>query len=301
MKFEINTPARQYLSIALLALIWGSSFILMKRGLESFSAMQVAEYRLFISGLALLPLAFRQLKKIPIWNKEFLAICMVAIFGNLLPAILFATAQLKLPSGATGMLNSLVPLFTLAVGFLFFGVSPILRQILGVLIGLVGAVVLIFGSSQIGLEGVPIVYSLMVIAATLCYGISVNTIKSWLTDMSAFQITAFAFFVLMPFMVLGLFYNGFFEIAFETENQLNLGYLTILGIVGTAGALLLFNQLIKFTSAVFASSVTYMIPIVAMSWGLLDGEELNLFHAFGFILILVGVYVISRVKSKAKP
>jgi drug/metabolite transporter (DMT)-like permease len=301
LKFEINTPARQYIAIALLALIWGSSFILMKRGLESFSAMQVAEYRLFISGLALFPLAFHQLKNFPLWNKKFLAICMVAIFGNLLPAILFATAQLKLPSGATGMLNSLVPLFTLAIGFLFFGVKPILRQIIGVLLGLIGAVVLIFGSSQIGIEGVPIAYSLMVIAATLCYGISVNTIKSWLKDMSSIQITAFAFFVLMPFMGLGLLFNGFFEIAFEAQNQLNLGYLTILGIVGTAGALLLFNQLIKFTSAVFASSVTYMIPIVAMSWGLIDGEELNLFHASGFVLILIGVYVISKVKSKPNP
>lgn len=260
----------------------------------------MAEYRLFISGLALLPLAYGQLNKFPIWNKEFLAICMVAVFGNLLPALLFATAQLKLPSGATGMLNSLVPLFTLSVGFLFFGVRPNFRQILGVFIGLIGAVVLIFGSSQIGLVGVPLIYSLMVIAATLCYGISVNTIKSWLKEMSSIQITAFAFFVLMPFTGIGLLLNGFFEIAFLPSNQLNLGYLTLLGLVGTAGALLLFNQLIKFTSAVFASSVTYMIPVVAMCWGLLDGEELNLFHASGFALILCGVYVISNIKPLRK-
>ncbi|MDA9938131.1 DMT family transporter [Salibacteraceae bacterium] len=282
----------------LLALIWGSSFILMKRGLESFSALQVAEYRIFISGIVMLPLAYKQLKTFPLWNKKFAAICMVALFGNLLPAILFATAQLELPSGETGMLNSLVPLFTVAIGFMFFGTKLISRQVIGVLIGLVGAITLIYGSSQIGIVGVPIIYSLMVIAATLCYGISVNTIKSWLVDLSSKQITGFAFFVLLPFMTVGLIYNGFFDIAFEAENRLNLAYLSILGVFGTAGALLLFNQLIKFTSAVFASSVTYMIPIVAMCWGLLDGEELNLFHASGFALILSGVYVISKVRYK---
>lgn len=269
----------------------------MKRGLESFSALQVAEYRLFISGLALLPIALGHLKRMPIWNKEFLAIGMVAVFGNLLPAILFATAQTKLPSGVTGMLNSLVPLFTISIGALFFSVRAVLRQVIGVFVGLIGAVVLIYGTSQIGIAGIPVGYSLMVVGATVGYGISVNTIKTWLQDMPALQITAFAFLLLLPFMTIGLFANGFFEIAILPQNHLNLFYLSILGVVGTAGALLLFNQLIKFTSAVFASTVTYMIPIVATGWGLFDGESLNVFHAIGFGLILTGVYVINKKKS----
>lgn len=259
--------------------------------------MQVAEYRLFISGIALLPIAIRHLKKMPLWNKEFIAILMVAVFGNLLPAILFATAQTKLPSGVTGMLNSLVPLFTISIGALFFAVRAVIRQVIGVFIGLIGAVVLIYGTSQIGIAGIPVGYSLMVVGATVGYGISVNTIKTWLHEMPALQITAFAFLLLLPFMTVGLIANGFFEIAILPQNHLNLFYLSILGVVGTAGALLLFNQLIKFTSAVFASTVTYMIPIVATGWGLFDGESLNVFHAIGFGLILTGVYVINKKKS----
>ncbi len=227
-----------------------------------------------------------------------LAISFVAFFGNLLPAILFATAQTKLQSGIVGMLNSLVPVFTIVIGAVFFSILPKQKQVVGVFIGLIGAVVLIFGSTQIGLIGVPISYSLMVVAATIGYGISVNTIKSWLQNMPAIQITSFAFFMLLPFMTIGLIANGFFQTASIPENHLNLVYLTILGVLGTAGALLLFNQLIKYTSAVFASSVTYMIPVVATLWGLFDGEELNLFHGIGFGLILFGVYIINAVRKR---
>ncbi len=280
----------------ILAVIWGSSFILMKRGLESFSSIQVAEYRLFIAAIALFPLAFKQLPKFPRRNKKLLAICLVALFGNLLPALLFAKAQTKLPSGVAGMLNSLVPLFTIAVGAIFFAVKPIKQQFFGVVIGLVGAFILIYGSSNNVISGVPIIYSAMVVAATIGYGISVNTIKSMLPTMPTLQITSFAFILLLPLMSVGLLTNGFFEQAFKPVNRINLGYLSILGVFGTAGALLLFNQLIKYTSAVFSSSVTYMIPVVAAIWGLSDGEALNGFHFSGFILIIFGVYVINRKK-----
>jgi drug/metabolite transporter (DMT)-like permease len=299
MKADLNTPVRQFLVLGFLALVWGSSFILMKRGLESFTFIQVAEYRLFIAGVALLPFALRKLKQFPKSQKERAGILFVALFGNFFPAFLFALAQTQLPSGVTGMLNSLVPLFTLLIGFLFFQSRYKWMQVLGIAIGLSGAVTLIYVTSNIS-GNISWVYSLMVIAAACCYAISVNTIKAWLHDVPSVLITAFAFLFIGPFVTIGLFIEGFWTLAFSTTQHLaGLGYLTLLGVLGTAVAVLIFNELIKFTSALFASSVTYLIPIVALGWGLADGEQLSLFHFTGMMLILCGVYLVNRKRKAA--
>jgi len=298
MKWNIDTPIKQYFTLGLLALVWGSSFILMKRGLEFYTSVQVAEYRLFIAGLTLLPIALTQIKKIPKKKKERIGILFLAVFGNLLPAFLFAEAQTQLPSSVTGMLNSLVPLFTLLIGFVIFKTKSGLFQAAGVFLGLLGAVSLIYFSSDSGSNEVPIVYSFMVIAATLCYAISVNTIKAWLHDVPSVLITAFAFAILGPFVTVGLFAEDFWSLPFSSpEHTVALGYLTVLGVVGTGAAVLLFNQLIKFTSALFASSVTYLIPIVALAWGILDGESIGLYQFMGLGLILCGVYLVGRKKK----
>ena len=293
---KIDSTPKQYLILVVLALVWGSSFILMKRGLESFTSIQVAEYRLFIAGLSLLPVALKNIKRFPKKRKEQVGIIFVALFGNFFPAFLFSEAQTELPSGVTGMLNSLVPLFTLVIGFLFFQSKVFLKQVIGVIIGLCGAITLIyFTSSSNGT--ISIIYSLMVIVASLCYAISLNTIKAWLQDVPSVLITSFAFMFLGPFVTIGLFVEGFWEVAFSSTGHLaSLGYITILGILGTAVAVLMFNQLVKFTTAVFASSVTYLIPIVAMAWGILDGEELSFSHGIGMFLILIGVYIVNKRK-----
>lgn len=298
MKWNIDTPTKQYVALGVLALVWGSSFILMKRGLEFYSSVQVAEYRLFIAGLSLMPIALFQLKKFPKKRKERIGIVMVGIFGNLLPAFLFAEAQTRLPSSVTGMLNSLVPLFTLVIGLIIFKTKSGLFQISGVILGLIGAVSLIYFTSNSGINNVPISYSLMVIGATICYAISVNTIKAWLHDVPSVLITAFAFAILGPFVTVGLFAEGFWDLPLSSsEHTAALGYLTLLGVVGTGAAVLLFNQLIKFTSALFASSVTYLIPIVALAWGLFDGESVGLMQFMGLGLILCGVYLVGKKKK----
>ncbi|UTW63702.1 DMT family transporter [bacterium SCSIO 12741] len=300
MERRIDTPLVQYLILGLLALTWGSSFILMKRGLESFSSFQVAEYRLFIAFVALLPIAIRNLPKFPKTGKQRIGIVVVGLAGNFFPAFLFAEAQTRLPSGITGMLNSMVPLFTLILGVLAFGASTNRRQVLGVFIGLIGAITLISFSHDGTHVDVPLIYPLYIVAATLCYATSVNIIKAFLQEVNAIHITAFAFLVIGPIAGLGLLTGDFWSEAFRTSaNLINLGYITILGVVGTAAALLLFNQLIKATTAIFASTVTYLIPIVAMSWGILDGETVTLMHAGGMGLILFGVYLINRKKKQA--
>lgn len=297
---KIDTPLKQYSILAFLAFIWGSSFILMKRGLENFSSVEVAEYRLFIAGLALLPFALKNIKSFPKKRKEQVGILFVALFGNFFPAFLFAEAQTHLPSGVTGMLNSLVPLFTLLIGYTFFKTSVKLLQVAGVALGLVGAVSLVYTTSASGGE-VPVQYSIMVIVASMCYAISLNTIKAWLHDVPSVLITSFAFMLLGPFVTIGLMAEGFWSHAFNDSATLaSLGYITILGVVGTALAVMIFNELVKFSSAVFASSVTYLIPIVALGWGILDGESINLIHGLGMLLILAGVYLVNLKGIKGR-
>lgn len=297
MNWNLDSRPKQFSAIIVLALVWGSSFILMKRGLEFYSSIQVAEFRLFIACLALFPIALSQIKKFPKKKKERIGILMVGIFGNLFPAFLFAEAQTQLPSSVTGMLNSLVPFFTLVIGLIVFKTKSGTFQIAGVVLGLIGAISLIYFTSSSGLNVVPISYSFMVIGATVCYAISLNTIKVWLQEVPSVLITAFAFVLLGPFVTIGLFAENFWELPFSSPDHLKaIGYLIILGVVGTGAAVLLFNQLIKFTSALFASSVTYLIPIVALAWGIFDGEEIGLFQFGGLALILGGVYLVSRKK-----
>ncbi|MCB0481239.1 MAG: DMT family transporter [Flavobacteriales bacterium] len=300
MNLKLDTPLKQFLTLIALATIWGSSFILMKRGLDSFSAENVAQYRLFVSFLCLLPIAWVNRKSFPRKRRYVGGLIIVGLFGNLMPAFLFAVAQTKLPSGVAGMINSLVPIFTLLIGVFVFRLKPVIYQVIGVFIGFIGAVLLIYGSQSSVYQDVPMAYPLMIVAATVCYAISVNTIKHVLTDLPALQITSFSFLLIGPFVTYGLVDRGFWTTALSTTQGLqSLGYITLLGFLGTAIALLIFNQLIKYSSALFASSVTYMIPIVATVWGLLDGEQFSIWHALGMISILLGVYMVN-VYSKRR-
>jgi drug/metabolite transporter (DMT)-like permease len=298
MKLPLNTATRQYVSIAVLAIIWGSSFILMKRGLEQFTATQVAEFRLFIAALFIVPVALLNFRKLPVQRKQRIGLVLVALFGNFLPAFLFATAQTKVPSGITGVLNSLVPMFTLIVGVVLFKSSIRKTQLSGVVLGLIGALLLV-GFNQ-GLSGeVNWFYSGLIILAALCYAISVNTIKALLQDLPAILITAFSFSLILPVVTIDLLRQDFFVFAFQTQERIiGLGYLSILGLFGTTLALLLFNHLIKFTSAIFASSVTYLIPIVALLWGFIDGEVVQLTQILAFVLILMGVHLVNRQTNR---
>lgn len=301
MNLRIDTPSRQFSALVILALIWGSSFILMKRGLESFSPEKVAQLRLFVSFIFLSPIAIINRKHFPKEKKQIIGLIIVALCGNLLPAFLFTQAQTKLPSGIAGMINSLVPLFTLLIGVLVFKTIPVFRQTLGILIGLCGAFLLIYASQSANYSSIPILYPILIVIATICYAISVNTIKSVLKDIPAVQITAFSFALIFPVVSIGLFDATFFTEATANRTSLiSLGYVVLLGFLGTAVALLLFNQLIKYSSAVFASSVTYFIPVVASLWGVLDGELFSWWHLGGMGLILGGVYMVNLKTAKRK-
>ncbi len=284
---------KNYLILIFLAIIWGSSFILMKRGLEVYSYTQVAALRLFIAFLSLLPFIFRAFKKVA--KKHWGPIIITAFLGNGIPAFLFTKGQTHLDSSFVGILNSLTPLFTLLLGIYFFKSRPTKTNILGVIIGLTGAFML----SSSNLDGVFAInfYTLLVVLATLFYAISVNVIRKYLADLDAISISALAFLFIGPASGIYVFSSDFMPFLNTDRGISALLYIAILAVIGTSLAVVIFNKLIKDSSAIFASSVTYLIPIVAIFWGVLDGENILFSHIIGAAIIICGVYLVNKKRA----
>ncbi|MBI9070921.1 MAG: DMT family transporter [Melioribacteraceae bacterium] len=282
------------LVLVFLAMIWGSSFILIKKGLLAYSPIQVGTLRIIFACLVLLPIALKNIKGNlkPHW-KKFLALGLIS---NLIPAILFATAETELSSSLAGMLNALTPVCTIVVGVTFFK-SKINRPVaLGLLIGLTGSIIISFvgGSGELGTFNI---YALMVIFATLLYGISGNMIKDYVNTFDPVVLISLTTLTIGPISLAVLLTTDFVsQTVTHPDAWISLLCLFILGSIGTALALAVFNKLIKSTSAVFASSATYLIPIVAVGWGLIDGEVLFPLHFAGMGFIILGVIIINKYK-----
>ncbi|KAA3641207.1 MAG: DMT family transporter [Bacteroidetes bacterium] len=282
--------ARQWLSLGLLGLVWGSSFILIKRGIEVYDPQQVGAMRLSISALAFLPFFLIQMRRVD-WSK-WKPLVVVGLCGSAIPAFLFPLAQMNISSSVTGVLNSLTPLFTLLLGLLFFGRKFRMVKLLGVFIGLAGATLLILAGNEGGFQGSNIWYALLAVLATVCYATSVNTVGTHLSNMSSLTISAISFVIVgLPAMIY-LFTTDFVEVLTNHEQGYSaFFYIALLALAGTVLASLLFFQLVHWTSPVFASSVAYVIPLFAMGWGFLDGEAVTVFHFISAGLILYGLYL----------
>jgi drug/metabolite transporter (DMT)-like permease len=281
----------KWVYLSFLALVWGSSFILIKRGLIGLSALQVGSLRIIFAAVFLLLIGFKSLPKIPKHKWKYIA--MTSMFGTFVPAFLFALAQTEIDSSVTSILNSLTPLNTLILGSLVFGVSFQRRQLWGVFIGLVGSLLLVFNGAM-NHPNQNYYYAILVIIASVCYAINVNLIKRFLSDLSPLSITTGNFAVLLFPASLILFFTGFFEVIQIESVQHAVLFIVVLGVLGTGIANILFFKLIQISSPVFATSVTYLIPVVAFFWGLLDNEMLTAIQFLGAFIILIGVYLSAR-------
>ena len=290
-RIKLENKSWQWAALIFLSLIWGTSFILMKKGLESYDHMQVAAFRIFFSFIFLLPLTIKHLKSL---NKDNIkSLLIVGVIGFALPAVLFTKAQTRIDSSLAGMLNSLTPLFTLTVGILFYKSSTKWINVVGLTIGLIGALGLVWKGDFDILKGIN-VFSLFVVAATLGYGINVNEVKHKLASLSSVQITSLAFLFTGPIAGIYLLFSDM-SAATQTPNYLvNLGYIALLALFSSVIAVLIFNQLIKFTTTLFAASVTYMIPFVAILWGILDGEQIRIMQFIFMGVILLGVHMVNK-------
>jgi drug/metabolite transporter (DMT)-like permease len=284
-----------------LSLIWGTSFILMKKGLVVFSAMELGATRVAVAAALLLPFGLREIGRVERSRLKWLALS--GTVGTLIPAFLFAYAETRLASGLAGVLNALTAVFVLLVGALLFGQRLTGLRVLGIVLGLLGTVVLMLlggsGDAATPAGGAGSAwYGLYIVAATVGYGLSVNVIKHRLHAMTPVAVTSLLLLIIGgPALVYLLLGTGFVhKLATVPGAWAAFGYIALLATLSTAVATVLFNMLIQRSTALFAASSTYLIPIVALGWGALDGEAFNLWHALGMVIILAGVAVIHRAK-----
>lgn len=291
----ITKPTLQsWLLLIATALIWGSSFILMKKGLAVFPPRQVATMRIFFTMLAMLPFIYRGIGKI---NKQnLLPVLVIAIAGSGFPPFLFTAAQTHLPSAAAGILNTFTPLFTLLVGVWVFKVVFEWRRLAGVLLGLAGAILLVFTTAPHNTNGsANFFYGSYILLATLCYGISANTVKRYCQNLPAIALNSVVFCILGPFAGLYLLSSDVLTIIHTNPMAYRaLGFIVILAVFNSALAGIFYFKLTQKTSALFASTATYLIPFVAVMFGAYDGEAIGWSYVAGLILILSGVYLASR-------
>ena len=294
LKMRIQSQSRflAWFLLIILVFVWGTSFILIKKGLEVFSVVELGALRVSIAFLVLLPLTFKRFTGIP--KKTWMMLAIVGIVGNGFPAFLFAKAQTGIDSNLAGILNSMTPLFTLIIAVTFFRFRTKWFNVAGIFIALLGAIGLISVSGGQSFE-FNIQYAVYVFVATICYATTVNLIKYYLKDLDVLSITAFSFFFAgIPALIFLISSTGFLHtMASHEQAWIGFSYIAILAIFGTALAMIAFNKVIKLTNPVFASSVTYLIPVVALAWGILDAEPFEWAYLVWIFLILVGVYLVN--------
>ena len=284
-----------WLALTILSLIWGTSYILMKKGLESFSPIQVGSLRIVITFICLLPVAIKHIRLLN--RSNIFSLIIIGMFGSVIPSFLFPLAETRISSSLAGMLNTLSPVFTLLFGITIYNRKAIKTQIAGVFLGLVGATGLLYSDSFTFN-----VFGLFVVLATRISGISSNEVSK-IKAMNGIRITALSFFVTSPVSITYLAFSDL-SVPFHTINWVrNLCCIGILAVFGSAIALAIYYLLIRDTSPVFASSVTYFIPIVATLWGLADHEHFSSSMIISVVFIFAGVFIINKpdVFKKRRP
>jgi len=283
------SPAN-WLTLLFLSLIWGSSFILIKKGVQAFGFIEAASIRLMAGGAVFLPAAIFQYKFIP--REKWGHVVLITFVGMFIPAFLFCLAQQHVQSAVAGIMNALTPVFTFIFSIVLFKKTARINHVLGLLLGLVCAILLVI--ERTGGDFSLNIYAGLIVVATVCYGLNINLVKNYLFDVPSLALSSVSVALGGLLSFLFIFLPRHANYAMTDERWLPLGALILLGMMSTALAQLFFYKLIQDTSAIFASSTTYIMPVVAVLWGLLDGEPLNWKHGLSIAGILTAVILIRK-------
>jgi drug/metabolite transporter (DMT)-like permease len=294
----VNLNLRKWGTLIILSIIWGSSYILIKKGLTGLTPVQLGSIRVIITTILIAPIGYNKIKHIPKNKMKWVAIS--AFVGSFFPAYLFAFAETEISSSVTAVMVSLTPLFTLLISVIIFGEELLKKQVIGVIIGFLGIVVLIH--NELLSSSFNILYVMFVVLAAFCYAVNANLLKYKLPNIPALGIVFMSFlFMFIPAFIV-LFFSDF-PFSNFTSNPLILEsiiYIIILALFGTAIAKVMYIKLLAISTPVFSVSTTYLMPVVAIFWGLLDGEEFKLTQFFGTSIILIGVYLVTKKKAPIK-
>jgi len=291
---KMNNYQQKWLYLTLLSIVWGSSFILIKKALLGVSPVQLGALRMIFTSIFVLFFAFPSLKKIQ--KKHWKYLFYTALSGTFIPGFLFAFAISNIDSSIVSILNSLTPFNTLIFGALVFGFAFKKKQFVGILIGLLGTLILILKGANLH-PNQNYWYALLIIIASVGYAFNANLVKKYLFDLDALAITTGNFLLLfIPAMIVLCFTDFFTSFEVTQTKLMSLGYIGILSIVGTGIAKTIYNKLVQISDPIFSASVTYLIPMVAIFWGILDGETLSLVQVLGGVIILLGVFLVNKSK-----
>ena len=294
----MNLNLRKWGTLIILSVIWGSSYILIKKGLTGLTPVQLGSVRVIITTLLIAPIGYNKIKHIP--KRKLKWVALSAFVGSFFPAYLFAFAETEISSSVTAVMVSLTPLFTLLISVIIFGEELLKKQVFGVIIGFLGIVVLI--NNELLSSSFNIFYVMFIVTAAFCYAVNANVLKYKLPDIPALGIVFMSFlFLFIPAFIVLLFSD--FPFSNFTTNPLimeSIVYIVILALFGTAIAKVLYIKLLAISTPVFSVSTTYLMPIVAIFWGLLDGENFTLMQFIGTSIILVGVYLVTKKKAPIK-
>ncbi len=298
----MNGTLTNWILLISLSAVWGSSFILMKLGMQTtsgeaiFTHTQVAALRIALAGIFLLPFAISGIRKLS--KRNIVLLSLVGFFGNFFPAFLFTFSETGISTGYAGMLNSCTPIFALIIGFIIFKDRLTRIQVIGIAIGTVGIIGLTLAGQDLSIKG-SWIHIIAVVAATFCYAVSLNTIRHTLQHLKSLEITSLSFLIILLPAIMISVQSGVANI-FKTNPHAwtGFGYIALLSAIGTALAVVLFNKLIANSSVLFASSVTYLIPIVAVLIGLGFNERINRWQILSMLVILIGVFVANVIGKK---
>ncbi|MBT4221851.1 MAG: EamA family transporter [Cryomorphaceae bacterium] len=289
---------RKWGTLVILSLIWGSSYILIKKGLTGLTPIQLGSLRVIVTTLLIAPIGYQKIKHIPREKMKWVALS--AFVGSFFPAYLFAFAETEISSSVTAVMVSLTPLFTLLISVIIFGEELLKKQVLGVLIGFTGIIVLV--NNELISSSFNILYVMFIVLAAICYAINANVLKYKLSNIPALGIVfmSFLFMFIPAFIILCFSSFPFSDFASDPLIIESIIYIVILALFGTAIAKVLYIKLLAISTPVFSVSTTYLMPVVAIFWGLLDGEEFKLTQFTGTAIILLGVYLVTKKKAPKK-
>ena len=294
----MNLNLRKWGTLIILSFIWGSSYILIKKGLTGLTPVQLGSIRVIITTILIAPIGYNKIKHIPKNKMKWVAIS--AFVGSFFPAYLFAFAETEISSSVTAVMVSLTPLFTLLISVIIFGEDLLKKQVIGVIIGFLGIVVLI--NNELLSSSFNILFVMFIVLAAFCYAVNANLLKYKLPNIPALGIVFMSFlFMFIPAFIV-LFFSDFPFSDFTSDPLIleSIVYIVILALFGTAIAKVMYIKLLAISTPVFSVSTTYLMPVVAIFWGLLDGEEFKLTQFFGTSIILLGVYLVTKKKAPTK-
>ena len=294
----MNLSLRKWGTLVILSLIWGSSYILIKKGLTGLTPIQLGSLRVIVTTIIIAPIGYQKIKYIPKQKMKWVALS--AFVGSFFPAYLFAFAETEISSSVTAVMVSLTPLFTLLISVIIFGEELLKKQVLGVLIGFTGIIVLV--NNELISSSFNILYVMFIVLAAICYAINANVLKYKLSNIPALGIVfmSFLFMFIPAFIILCFSSFPFSDFASDPLIIESIIYIVILALFGTAIAKVLYIKLLAISTPVFSVSTTYLMPVVAIFWGLLDGEEFKLTQFTGTAIILLGVYLVTKKKAPKK-